>query len=82
LLRLNDQRITSEGIIVIKAQQSRSKEKNREEALRRLYELIERAAHSPKKRNLTKPTRISEKKRLDNKTRRGRIKAMRGKVTD
>lgn len=82
LRKLSDQRITSEGVIVIKAQQYRSKEKNRQEALRRLYELIESAANSPRKRKPTKPTRGSEKKRLDNKTRRGEIKAMRGKVTD
>lgn len=82
LRKLSDQRITSEGVIVIKAQQYRSKEKNRQEALRRLYELIESVANSPRKRKPTKPTRGSEKKRLDNKTRRGEIKAMRGKVTD
>jgi ribosome-associated protein len=82
LLKLNDQRITFEGVIIIKAQQYRSKEKNRQEALRRLYKLIESAANSPRKRKPTKPTRGSEKKRLDNKTRRGEIKAMRGKVTD
>ena len=82
LLKLSDQRITSEGVIIIKAQQYRSKEKNRQAALRRLYELIESIAHSPRKRKPTKPTRGSEKKRLDNKTRRGEIKAMRGKVAD
>ena len=82
LLRLNDQRITSGGVIVLKAQQYRSKEKNREKSLRRLYELIENTAHPPKKRNLTKPTRSSEKKRLETKLRRGQIKAMRGKVAD
>jgi len=82
LLKLSDQRITFEGVIIIKAQQYRSKEQNRQEALRRLYKLIESAANSPRKRKPTKPTRGSEKKRLDNKTRRGEIKAMRGKVTD
>jgi len=82
LLRLSNQRITAEGVIIIKAQQYRSKEKNREEALRRLYELIENAAYSPRKRKPTKPTRSSEKKRLDNKTRRGQIKAMRARVAD
>ena len=82
LLKLSDQRITFEGVIIIKAQQYSSKEKNRQEALRRLYKLIESAANSPRKRKPTKPTRGSEKKRLDNKTRRGEIKAMRGKVTD
>ena len=82
LLKLSDQRITFEGVIIIKAQQYRSKEKNRQEALRRLYKLIESAANSPRKRKPTKPTRGSEKKRLDNKTRRGQIKAMRRKATD
>jgi ribosome-associated protein len=82
LLKLSDQRITSEGVIIIKAQQYRSKKKNRQEALRRLYKFIESAANSPRKRKPTTPTRGSEKKRLDNKTRRGEIKAMRGKVAD
>ncbi len=82
LLRLSNQRITAEGVIIIKSQQYRSKEKNREEAVRSLYELIESAAYSPRKRKPTKPTRSSEKKRLDNKTRRGQIKAMRGRVAD
>jgi ribosome-associated protein len=82
LLKLSNQRITAEGVIIIKAQQYRSKEKNREEALGRLYKLIESAAYSPRKRKPTKPTRSSEKKRLDNKTRRGQIKAMRGRVAD
>ncbi len=82
LLKLNDQRINSEGVIVIKAQQYRSQEKNREEALRRLLELVESVTSLPKKRKITRPTQGSDKKRLDNKTRRGQIKAMRGKVGD
>jgi ribosome-associated protein len=82
LLKLNDQRITREGVVVIKAQQHRSQEKNREAALRRLQELIKSIAVSPKKRKPTKPTRISQKKRLDSKTKRGEAKLRRAKVTD
>lgn len=82
LLKLNDQRITKERVVVIKAQQYRSQEQNREEALRRLQELVKSVAVSPKKRKPTKPTRSSQKKRLDSKTKRGQVKAMRGKVTE
>jgi ribosome-associated protein len=82
LLKLNDQRITKEGVVVIKAQQYRSQEMNKEEALRRLQELIKSVAVSPKKRKPTRPTRSSQKKRLDSKTRRGEVKLARAKVTD
>lgn len=82
LLKLGDQRITTEGVIVIKAQEYRSQEKNREEALRRLCEIIESVARVPRKRKPTKPTRSSQQKRLDSKTRRGEIKVMRGKIAD
>ena len=82
LLKLNDQRITKDGVVVIKAQQYRSQEMNKEEALRRLQELIKSVAVSPKKRKPTKPTRSSQKKRLDSKTRRGAVKLARGRVTD
>jgi ribosome-associated protein len=82
LLKLADQRITKEGVIVIKAQEHRSQEKNREEALRRLRELIKSVAVSPKKRRPTKPTRGSQKKRLDRKSKRGQLKALRGKIAD
>ncbi len=82
LLKLKDQRITKEGVIVIKAQQHRSREINKEEALRRLQELIKSVSLSPKKRKPTKPTRSSQKKRLDSKTRRGEVKLARAKVTD
>ena len=82
LLQINDQRITQEGIIVIKAQEFRSQEQNREEALRRLQELIKSAFAIPKKRKPSKATRSSVRKRLDSKTKRGQIKSMRGKVTD
>lgn len=82
LLKLKDQRITKDGVIVIKAQQHRSQEMNREEALRRLQELVRSVAVSPKKRKPTKPTRSSQKKRLDSKTKRGAVKLARGKVLD
>lgn len=82
LLLLNDQRINNDGVIVIKAQEYRSLEKNREEALRRLHELIDSVAELPKPRRPTKPTRSSQKKRLESKNKRGQIKLARGKVGD
>ncbi len=82
LLHLHDQRITKEGVVVIKAQQHRSQEKNKEEALLRLQELIRSVAVPRKKRKPTRPTRSSQKKRLDSKTKRGAVKLMRAKVTD
>ena len=82
LLQLNDQRINSEGVIVIKAQQYRSKEKNRDEALKRLFKLIESVSSVPRKRRVTRPTMSSNRKRLDSKTRHGQIKTMRRKVAD
>jgi ribosome-associated protein len=80
LLSLNDHRITREGVVVIKSQQHRSQDMNREEALRRLHEMVENAARVPKVRRATKPTRASKKRRLEGKIRRGRIKALRGRV--
>ena len=80
LLQLHDQRISKEGVIVIKAQQYRTREKNREAALDRLRELIKSVTATPKKRRPTKPTRNSQKRRLDQKSRRGETKALRGKV--
>jgi ribosome-associated protein len=82
LLRLNDQRITKEGVIVIKAQQQRSQEMNKEEALRRLQELIQSVSVAPKKRKPTKPTRGARERRLQSKTRRGQVKLSRAKVMD
>jgi ribosome-associated protein len=82
LLKLNDQRITKEGVVVIKAQQHRSQDKNREEGLRRLKELIRSVAVIPKRRKPTKPTRSSQQKRLDSKTKRGTVKRTRAKVVD
>ncbi|MBM0741599.1 aminoacyl-tRNA hydrolase [Phormidium sp. CLA17] len=81
LLQLNDQRITKDGVVVIKAQEHRSQEQNREEALKRLRDLIKSAVVVPKKRKLSKPTRSSQQKRLDRKTKRGDTKASRGNLT-
>ncbi|MGH8762638.1 MAG: alternative ribosome rescue aminoacyl-tRNA hydrolase ArfB [Nitrosospira sp.] len=80
LLKLRDQRITREGVVVIKAQQYRSQEKNRAEALRRLYELVDSITELPRERKPTKPTRSSQKKRLQSKTQRGQLKIMRKKL--
>ena len=80
LLKMGDQRISKEGVVIIKAQEFRSLEKNRSEAIRRLQELIDSVAVVPKKRRPTKPTRGSVTRRLDSKTKRGAIKAGRGRV--
>ncbi len=82
LLKLRDQRVTKDGVIVIKAQNSRSREKNRQEALARLAELVKSVAVIPRHRRPTRPTGGSQEKRLDRKTQRGQIKALRGKVID
>ena len=82
LLALGDQRISGDGVIVIKAQKFRSLEKNRGEALRRLQELVDRVAAPPKPRRPTQPTRGSIKRRLESKTRRSTVKAGRGRVAE
>lgn len=82
LLKLKDQRITRDGVVVIKAQQSRSLEKNKEDALRRLQDLVESVSALPAVRKPTRPTRSSQTKRMDSKTTRGKIKSMRGKVNE
>ena len=82
LLRRSDHRITREGIVIIKAQQHRSLELNRAEALERLQGLVDSAAVAPKKRKPTRPTLASKQRRLESKVKRGRIKALRGRVTD
>ncbi|MBU1425784.1 MAG: aminoacyl-tRNA hydrolase [Gammaproteobacteria bacterium] len=82
LLQLNDQRITKDGVIVIKAQEYRNQEQNRNEALRRLKALLLSVAVLPRKRVATKPTRSAQKKRLESKVRRGATKLLRGKVMD
>ncbi len=78
LFKLKDHRISREGVITIKAQQYRSQEQNREEALTRLRALIQSIAIPPKKRRATKPTQGSQRRRLESKTKRGRLKALRG----
>jgi len=81
LLALPDSRITQEGVLVIKAQTSRSQEQNRAEAMQRLQELVASVATPPRRRRPTKPTQASKRRRLEGKTLRGQIKAARGKVT-
>lgn len=82
LLALRDQRVSADGVVVIKAQKHRSLERNREDALVRLRELIARAAFSAPPRRPTKPTRSSQRKRVDSKVRRGQVKLARGRVTE
>ncbi len=82
LLKLKDRRVSSEGVIVIKAQQHRSQEMNRDEALRRLRDLIKSVAVVPRTRKPTKPTRSSQQRRIDSKTKRGEVKRMRAKVME
>ena len=82
LLALRDQRISKEGVIVIKAGRFRTREKNREDALARLQALIRGVAVMRKTRVPTKPTRNSQQRRLDSKVRHGRTKALRGRVTE
>jgi len=77
LLKLRDSRISDEGVITIKAQQHRSQEQNREEALSRLKALIQSVAVPRKKRKATKPTHTSKQRRLESKVRRGKLKALR-----
>lgn len=82
LLKLADQRTSSDGVIVIKAQTHRSQEQNREAALERLRLLIAKAAHVPRVRRATKPSKSAQRKRVDGKTQRGRVKALRRSVED
>ena len=82
LLALNDQRINKEGVIIIKAQQYRTQEKNRTNALERLGELIKKVTIEQKARRATKPSRNAKRKRMDSKTQRGKTKSLRGKVID
>ena len=82
LLALHDQRITRDGVVVMKAQAHRSQERNREDALRRQQELVDSVAVLPRERRPTRPTRGSQRRRLESKATRGLIKAARGKVVD
>lgn len=81
LLQMKDSRITKDGILVIKAQQFRTQEKNREDALQRLLEIIKRVAIVPKSRKVTRPTKASKLRRLDGKNKRSQLKSSRGKVS-
>ena len=80
LLVTGDQRISGDGVIVIKAQDHRSLERNRGDAVERLRQMIETAAHVPKARRATKPTKGSQRRRVEGKVQRGQVKALRGKV--
>jgi ribosome-associated protein len=82
LLALSDQRITAEGVVVVKAQTSRSQDMNRADALRRLQELVDSVATPPRPRRATKPTYASKQRRLEGKSQRAEIKNARGKVRE
>ncbi|KQR55345.1 alternative ribosome rescue aminoacyl-tRNA hydrolase ArfB [Acidovorax sp. Leaf160] len=82
LLALRDSRLTQEGVLVLKAQQFRTQEANRLDALRRLQEVVDAAAVVPKARRATKPTYSSRMRRLESKTQRSGVKALRGRVRD
>lgn len=75
---LQDHRISRDGVITIKAQESRSQEQNRQDALARLRELVQRATIPRKKRKATKPTRAARQRRIEQKKKRGRLKTLRG----
>jgi ribosome-associated protein len=82
LLELRDQRISKDGVIIIKAQQFRTQEQNKDDALQRLQELIKSVAVVQKSRLPTKATRSSQRRRMDSKTQRGKIKELRGRITE
>lgn len=82
LLIKQDHRINKEGVIIIKAQQYRTREKNRVDALERLKDIIKSAMVIQKPRRTTKPSKNAKKKRADNKTQRGQLKKLRGKITE
>jgi ribosome-associated protein len=78
----DDQRISAAGVVVIKAQRHRTQERNREDALARLQALVDAAAHVPRSRRPTRPTKGSQRRRVDSKVKRGQVKAARAKVID
>ncbi len=82
LLALNDRRITKEGVLVLRAQKHRTQERNREEALERLRDLVRRAGVTQARRKPTRPSKAAKEKRLQKKTRRGQIKSLRGKIPE
>ena len=81
LLALSDQRITADGVVIIKAQTTRSQDQNRADAVSRLQALVDSVAVPPKPRKATKPTKSSQRRRLDTKSTRGDVKKLRGKVS-
>ena len=81
LLKLSDQRVSKEGVIIIKAQQFRTQEKNKADALNRLKQLIKAAVVQNKQRKATRPSKAARKKRMDAKTRRGKTKSLRQSVS-
>ena len=82
LLASADQRITDAGVVIIKAQRHRTQERNRADAMARLQELVDAAAHVPRVRKATKPTKGSQRRRVDSKVKRGQVKATRGRVVE
>lgn len=82
LLNVRDSRITEDGCVIIKAQQHRSQEQNRHDAVARLHQLVRAAAVRPKLRRATRPTRGSKRRRLESKKHRSAVKALRGKIDD
>ena len=82
LFASGDQRITPAGIVIIKAQRHRTQERNLADAMLRLQELIDAFSHAPRARRPTKPTKGSQRRRVDSKVKRGQIKAARGKIVE
>ena len=82
LVACGDQRVTPAGVVIIKAQRYRTQERNLADAMSRLQELVDAAAHVPRVRRPTRPTKGSQKRRVDDKVKRGRIKAARGRPVD
>lgn len=82
LFALGDQRVSSDGVVIIKAQRFRSQERNRADALERLQALVDEAASVPVPRKPTRPTKGSQRRRVESKVKRGRLKAARGKVVE
>jgi ribosome-associated protein len=80
LLNSKDNRITSEGVLVIKAQQFRTQEANKKDAIKRLHEIVNAANYVHPTRYATRPTRASQKRRVEGKVKRGQIKQLRGKI--
>ncbi len=82
LLNLSDRRITKDGVIIIKAQQHRTQEQNKEAALKRLQLLVQSVTVLPPKRKPTRPSRGAQNRRVDDKTKRGEVKALRGNISE